>query len=61
MIRGRKCPACRSEDTELLLTLGDRNEYECLTCNNFWTRSVRNRELRYVEPLEQWGATGDEE
>jgi len=61
VIQGHRCPACGSEDTELLLTLGDRNEYECLACNNIWTRPVGNSELRHVDPLAQWGATGDEE
>jgi uncharacterized Zn finger protein len=60
MIKGRKCPACGSADTELLITIGDRQEYDCLRCSNIWARTVSHSELRHVDPLEQWGATGEE-
>jgi len=61
MIKGRPCPACKSEDTGWLMTVGNREEFECLTCSNIWTRPAGNSELRHVDPLAQWGATGEEE
>jgi len=61
MIPGRRCPACGSMDTEHLLTLGDREEYDCLSCSNLWTRTGGNAELRNSDPHRQWAETGEDD
>jgi len=48
-------------DTEHLLTLGDREEYDCLSCSNIWTRTAGDAELRHSDPHRQWAETGEDD
>lgn len=60
MVPGKKCPACASNDTEMLIQLDNRKEYECFSCSNIWTSYAPQYEVVHLDPLVQWGETGED-
>ena len=61
MTDSRKCPACGSGDTELLLHLSHSKEYECFSCNNIWSRNNAKNDLTSLNPYDVWNDKGEDE
>ncbi len=60
MTPGTRCPACHSDDTEMLIQMNNRREYECFTCSNIWTNYAPTHELIHADPLTHFVETGED-
>ena len=60
MIAGSRCPACQSQDTEMLYQKGVTEHLNCMPCGHDWELEVATMELSNDCPYENYNQYGEE-